>query len=80
MQEEIQSLSPEQIDKHYLSALDSVALINGPKPDWESEEDRKDSIRRNVEHLKIMISKDFMQAKNLSPIADAIVLGESLLK
>ena len=52
-------LTPEQIQKHYDAAMDSVNLLNAGKPAEWADEDWTDCVSRNVEHLEIMVAKDF---------------------
>ena len=66
-------ITPEQIAKHYSAAMDSVNLINGGKPEYQSDADWADTVSRNKEHLKIMLAKDFWTTEDLKPFADAIV-------
>ena len=61
----------EQIAKHYLSAMDSVNLINNGKPEVMSDEDWVDCLKRNKEHLKIMLAKEFWTNEDLVPFQDA---------
>ena len=70
-----ETLTAEQIAKHYSAAMDSVNLINNLliKADRTDEEDN--SIARNVEHLKIMVAKDFWTTENLAPFENAIAAG-----
>jgi hypothetical protein len=68
-------ITPEQIAKHYSAAMDSVNLINAGKPEGMTDEDWADTVSRNVEHLKIMVAKDFMQGQNLAPLNQAIAQG-----
>ncbi len=65
-------ITPEQIAKHYSAAMDSVNLINGGKPEYQSDADWADTVSRNKEHLKIMLAKDFWTTEDLKPFADAI--------
>ena len=44
----------EQIAQIFKAAGDSVTVINGTKPDWQTTADWKDVIRRNVEHLEVI--------------------------
>lgn len=48
--------TPEEIDRHYAACLDSVAAIAAAQarvpPDTAA-------VARNVEHLKLMVAKDF---------------------
>jgi hypothetical protein len=68
-------ITPEQIAQHYSAAMDSVNLINAGKPEGMTDEDWADTVSRNVEHLKIMVAKDFMQGQNLAPLNQAIAQG-----
>ena len=61
----------EQIAQHYKAALDSVNLINGGKPEGMSDEDWADCVKRNKEHLNIMLAKDFWTNEDLKPLQDA---------
>jgi hypothetical protein len=65
----------EQIAKHYSAAMDSVNLINAGKPEKMEDADWADTVARNVEHLKIMVAKDFMQDQDLAPLKAAITKG-----
>ena len=61
----------EEIAQHYKAAMDSVNLINGGKPEGMKDEDWADCVKRNKEHLKIMLAKDFWTNENLKPLQDA---------
>jgi hypothetical protein len=65
-------LTPEQeVARHYSAALDSVALINNGQPEDMTDEDWADTLKRNKEHLKIMLAKDFWTNENLAPLQAA---------
>jgi hypothetical protein len=64
--------TPEEIARHYSAAMDSVNLINAGKPQYMSEADWTDCVRRNKEHLQIMVAKDFWTTEDLQPFHDAI--------
>lgn len=66
-----EALTPEQIQKHYDAAMDSVHLLNGGKPAGMSDADWADCVTRNKEHLKLMIAKDYWQGQDLSPLQAA---------
>ena len=68
---ETQTLSAEQIAKHYSAAMDSVNLINAGKPEDMEAEDWADVVSRNKEHLTIMLAKDFWTTENLAPLQAA---------
>ena len=63
----------QQIAKHYSACLDSVALINGGKPEDMTAEDWTDCLARNKEHLVIMLAKDFWTTQDLTAIRAASV-------
>jgi hypothetical protein len=63
--------TPEQIAQHYKAAMDSVNLINGGKPEFMSDADWADCVKRNKEHLNIMIAKDFWTTEDLTPLRNA---------
>ena len=65
--------TPEQIQKHYDAAMDSVNLLNAGKPEDMSDEDWTDCVSRNVEHLEIMVAKDFWtDAQDITVLQAAI--------
>ena len=68
---DIDQLTPEQIAQHYSAAMDSVNLINGSQPEGMSDDDWADCLKRNKEHLSIMIAKDFWTNEDLKPLQDA---------
>ena len=67
----MENLTPEQIAQHYSAAMDSVNLINGGKPEGMTDADWADTLKRNKEHLSIMIAKDFWTTEDLQPLLDA---------
>ena len=69
----MENQTPEQIAQHYKAALDSVALINGGKPEYMNDADWADCVARNKEHLNIMLAKDFWTTENLAPLQAASV-------
>jgi hypothetical protein len=66
------TLTPEDIQRHYNAALDSVNLLNAGKPEGMTDEDWADTVARNKEHLQIMVAKDFWQGQDLAPLQAAI--------
>ena len=65
-------LTPEQIAQHYSAAMDSVDLLNAGQPEGMDDADWADTVSRNVEHLKLMVAKDFWTDEDLTPFNDAI--------
>jgi len=76
MSEIIDTPTAEQIAQHFSAAMDSVNLINAGKPEGMDDADWADCVRRNVEHLRIMVAKDFMQDQDLAPLNAAISANE----
>lgn len=66
-----ETLTAEQIAAHYSAAMDSVALINGGKPEGMDDAEWADCVARNKEHLRIMVAKDFWTTQDLSPLQAA---------
>jgi hypothetical protein len=62
----------ESIAQHYSAAMDSVNLINNGKPEWMTDVDWVDCVKRNKEHLVIMLSRDFWTDEDLTPFENAI--------
>jgi hypothetical protein len=70
--ENVETVTPEQVAKHYSAALDSVALIEAGQPEGMEDAEWADMLKRNRDHLEIMIAKDFMQDQDLAPLKAAI--------
>ena len=64
-------ITAEEIARHYSAAMDSVNLINGGKPENMDDAEWADCVSRNVEHLKIMLAKDFWTTEDLEPLRQA---------
>jgi len=63
--------TPEQIQRHFNAAMDSVNLINGVKPEGMTDAEWADCLSRNKEHLKIMLAKDYWTTEDLAPLQAA---------
>ena len=65
----------EEIAQHYSAMLDSVNLIDemrtNPPVDMTDEE-VADTISRNVEHLEIMVAKDYWTNEDMKAVNKAI--------
>jgi len=77
-------MSKEDIAQTYKSALDSVDLIEryvtGTNiPVLLKEEQYNDDIKRNVDHLANLLTKDYWTDEDLTPFEDAIALGSDYL-
>ena len=67
----IDAQTPDQIAQHYKAAMDSVNLINGGKPAYMTDAMWADCLKRNKEHLNIMLAKDFWTTEDLTPLRNA---------
>jgi hypothetical protein len=65
------TITPEEIAQHYSAAMDSVNLINAGKPEGMTAEDWADTLKRNKDHLLIMLAKDYWTTENLTPLEEA---------
>ncbi len=64
-----------EIAQHYAAANDSVTLINALMAQTSRTDDETSTVARNVEHLKIMVAKDYWTTEDLKPFNDAITAG-----
>jgi len=73
-------ITVEQIAQHYTAMGHSVDLINaiiaGEAMADEDAAEKQDCVSRNVEHLKIMIAKDFWTNEDMTAVNAAIAAGE----
>ena len=60
-------ITTEEIAKNYASALDSVNLIKELRAKETLTEDEEKTIQRNVEHLEIMLAKNYWTIEDLTP-------------
>ena len=65
----------EEINNTFKAAGDSVDLINGiianTKMVNEDPEDKKDTVKRNVEHLELQVAKDWYASDSVARTAPA---------
>lgn len=70
----------EEIAQHYTAMGHSVDLINdiiaGEQMADEDAAERQACVDRNVEHLQIMVAKDFWGDEDMSAANAAITAGE----
>ena len=71
-------ITAEEIAQHYRAAMDSVNLINAVIADPDAYANDETVIQRNVDHLKIMVAKDYWTDEDLTPFNDAIAAGEAV--
>ena len=62
----------EEIAQHYVAMGHSVDLLNAGKPEGMEDADWTDTVARNVEHLEIMVAKDFWTTEDMTAANAAI--------
>ena len=71
----------EDIAQDYTAMGHSVDLINGiidgTKMADESAEDRQSAVDRNVEHLELMVTKDYWTSEDMTAVNAAITAGKA---
>jgi aromatic ring hydroxylase len=73
-------LTAEQIAQHYTAMGHSVDLINtaiiaGTAMAEDDAADKQDCVDRNVEHLEIMVAKDYWTTEDMTAVNAAITAG-----
>ena len=74
-----ETLTAAEIAQHYKAAGDSVTVINELVALSERDAEQVDTVRRNVEHLEIMVAKDYWTTEDLAPFNAAITAGKAVL-
>ena len=64
-----------EIAAHYSAALDSVTLITELMALDSRDDDQTATVARNVEHLQLMVAKDYWTSEDLAPLNAAITAG-----
>lgn len=78
---EIETPTAEQLEKHFSALDDSVGVIDSLKTDgpreFQTAEEAAEEIKRNVDHLALMIEKEFIKGagRSLSAYTAAIKKG-----
>ncbi len=71
----------EDIAQDYTAMGHSVELINGiidgSKMAEEEAADRQSAVDRNVEHLELMVAKDFWTTESMTAVNSAISAGKA---
>jgi len=71
----------EELARHYTAMGHSVDLINdivaGNQDDNMEAVDLQDTVTRNVDHLEIMLAKDFWTTEDMSAANAAVTAGKS---
>jgi hypothetical protein len=72
-----ETLTAEEITRHYNAAMDSVNLINDLMAKDSRTAEELDTVDRNVRHLEIMLAKDYWTDEDLTPFSDAVAAGQA---
>ena len=71
----------EQIVQHYTAMGHSVDLINAvideTQMEDESADEKNDCVSRNVEHLELMLTRDYWTGEDMTAVDAAIVAGNA---
>ena len=71
----------EEIAQDFTAMGHSVDLINGiidgSRMSDETAEERQDCVNRNVEHLEIMVAKDYWTTEDMTASNAAITAGKA---
>jgi hypothetical protein len=74
-------ITAEQIAQHYTAMGHSVDLINaiiaGTQMANDDAADKQDCVDRNVEHLEIMVAKEFWGSEDMTAANAAITAGQA---
>ena len=71
-----ETLTAAEIQAHYDAALDSVTVINDLMALSSRDDEQTATVARNVEHLEIMVAKDYWTSSHdLAPLNAAITAG-----
>lgn len=62
----------KEILQHYTAMGHSVELLNAGQPEGMDDADWADTVSRNVEHLKLMVAKDFWTTEDMTAANAAI--------
>ena len=65
-------LTAEEIAQNYTAMGHSVDLLNAGQPDDMENDDWTDTVARNVEHLQLMVAKDYWTTESMTAANAAI--------
>jgi hypothetical protein len=76
----MEELTTEEIAQNYTAMGHSVDLINaiiaGDAMADDTAEEKQDCVDRNVEHLEIMVAKDYWTDEDMTAVNSAITAGQ----
>jgi hypothetical protein len=62
----------EEIAQNYTAMGHSVDLLNAGQPEGMDDAEWADTVSRNVEHLQLMVAKDFWTTEDMTAVNAAI--------
>lgn len=71
------TFTAEEIAQNYSAAIDSVSLINELMALDARDDEQTATVARNVEHLELMVAKDYWTTEDLTPLSSAITAGKA---
>jgi hypothetical protein len=71
----METLTAEQITQNYSASLDSVTVITELMALDTRDAEQTATVARNVEHLELMVTKDYWTTEDLAPLNAAITAG-----
>ena len=71
----METLTAEQITQNYSAALDSVTVITELMALDTRDAEQTATVARNVEHLELIVAKDYWTTEDLAPLNAAITAG-----
>jgi hypothetical protein len=69
----------EDVAFYYTASLDSVTLVDALVAQDTRDDDEVDTLRRNVEHLELMLTKDWWTDEDLTPFEASVAAGRPIL-
>ena len=67
-----EEITEEQMAQNYTAMGHSVDLLNAGKPDDMEAEEWTATKARNVEHLELMVAKDYWTSEDMTAVNKAI--------
>ena len=69
-------ITAEEIAANYTAMGHSVDLLNAGKPEGMEDDEWTDTVSRNVEHLQLMVAKDYWTSEDMTAVDKAIADNE----
>ena len=73
---QVEDRKAEQLAQDYSAMGDSVVLITATIA-AEADEDSQGTVERNVQHLELMVAKDFWTDEDMTDVESAITAGNN---